>query len=333
MSVRRGSFERAVGLVNSTTGRLELIASGAIPVGIAAVMINIRFNGVWSRGALLLVALLGCAAALCPGIRAERESEHPRPAHTALLVAGLLLMAVVLLRLAQVLGVDRPLGASGTLTWMAAVFAGVAAFPAWGRLNSPACALMAAIGFGVALLAFVDWVFDPRGLTTSRWVLLVLILLCSAAHVRERRRRPRHAVQMVNAGGVAALVLTLSFAIQLVVSIFLHRAGHGPSVWWELVIFAAGTALVAYAVGDRERGPAYLGLAVLLAFTAVAGLRSPAGASLLGWPLVLLAIGGALLGIAIRPRLRERPRSSAVASSLPMRPATDTPTDLPPPAA
>src|SRR4051812_6131865 len=167
------SVDRVAGYVRPAPERLELVAGGAIPLAIAVLMINVRFDGVWGRGVLLVVTLLAAGAVFGPAMAALKEGEHPRPAHTALLVVGLTLVAVTILRLAQVFGVDQPLQASGTLFWTSFLFAAIAAVPGWGWLNSPVCALIEILAGGLAVEAFVDWVFDPDSLTTFRWILLL----------------------------------------------------------------------------------------------------------------------------------------------------------------
>jgi hypothetical protein len=288
------SLDRVARYLRPPPERLDLVAAGAIALALAVAMVNLRFDGVWGRGVLLVVTLLACAVVLGPGMVAERDGEFPRPAHTALLVAGLALLAVAIYRLAQAFGVDAPLRASGTAFWTSALFAGIAAVPAWGRLNSPVCALIETLAGGVALLAFVDWVFEPHGPTTSRWILLLLIVLYAAATSRARPSRPRHAVQLVNAAGVAALALIFSFGLPFGAH---PRAG----TWWEIVILVVGLALVAYAILERHRGPGYLAFAVLVGFAVLAGQRDPEGASLIGWPLLLLLVGGGVLAFALRP--------------------------------
>ena len=154
-----------------------------------------------------MITGLACALVLGMGLLA-RARRFPRAYQTILLVAGLALLAVTLLRLAQVAG-GRPWSSIRHLDRL--VFAAVAAVPAWERINSPICALIEVVAGGVALLAFVDWVFEPEGATTSRWILVLLIAAYVAAHLRWRRPRHRHAVHMINAAGLAGLVLAASF--------------------------------------------------------------------------------------------------------------------------
>jgi hypothetical protein len=308
---------RGLAYIRPHPHRGDLIAAGAVPFTVATLMLNVRMDGRWGEGIHFVITGLTCALVLGMGLLAPREEEFPRAYQTILLVAGLTLLAVALLRLAQVLGADEPLQSSSTITWTAVVFAAVAAVPAWERINSPICALIEVVAGGVALLAFVDWVFEPEGATTSRWLLLLLIAVYVAAHLRWRGPRPRHAVHMINAAGLAGLVLAASFGGAFLIPF--ADAGD-PGTWWELVIAGVGFGLVAYAGADREPGPAYLGFIVLAAFILLAGLPSPEGASIIGWPLLLLLLGGAAVGAGLRPRRPLPPSPNAGAEPAPTEP-------------
>ena len=288
----------ALDLLRPHPHRGDLIAAGAVPLTVAVVMLNVRMDATWGNGIHLVLTDLTCAVVLGMGLLAEREGEFPRAYQTVLLLAGLTLLAVTLLRLAQVLGAEEPLESSSTITWMAAVFTAIAAVPAWERINSPICALVEVVAGGIALLAFVDWVFDPHGATTFRWILLLLIAVYTAAHLRWRDSRPRHAVHMVNAAGLAGLAIAATFGGALILP---FADGGDPGTWWELVIAAVGFGLLAYAGVDREPGPAYLGFGLLLAFVVLAGVPSSDGASIVGWPLLLLLLGGAAVAAGLRP--------------------------------
>lgn len=319
------AIRRLLAAVRPHPHRGDLIAAAAVPLTIGVLVTELRFNGVWGRGVLFVLAVLACALVLGMGLLAPLEEERPRAYQTVLLVAGLALLAVVLLRLAQVLGEDRPLAAAGTVTWMATLFAGAAAVPAW-RLRSPICALIEFVAGGVVLLAFVDWVFSPKGPDTFRWLLLILILTYAGLHVRLRERWPRHAVHAVNAAGLAAVVIAWSFQWNFLLP---NRiVGGRPGTWWELVILVVGCALVAYAAVDHEPGPGYLGFSALLLFVALAGARHPGGVSLIGWPILLLLLGGAGVAAGLRPR-RDLPPEPGPPEPPPPRPLTgDEPTEV-----
>jgi len=320
VNVRRG-----LELLRPHPHRGDLIAAGAVPLTLAVVLLNVRMDGTWGDGIHLVVTALACALVLGMGLLAEREEERPRAYQTVLLLAGLTLLAIALLRLAQVLGVDEPLSSSGTLTWMTLIFAAVAAVPAWGPIGSPICALLELLAGGLFLLAFVDWVFSPEGPTTARWILLAIVVAYAAGHVYWRDRRRRHAVHFVNAAGVAAVALGLTFLADLfgaaVAGAFGGETVAGdPGTWWELVLLAAGLGLAAYAAVDREPGPGHLAFVVLALFVALGGLPGAGGASIVGWPLLLLLLGAAALAAGLRPLAPLPPSPDAGRGAAPTEP-------------
>src|SRR5204863_2040015 len=145
-----------------------------------------------------------------------------------------------------------------------------------------------------------------------RWLTLVAIIALGAAAAATRTARPPHAVALVDAAGLAALLLAVLLAVDALIAVFGDGNGGGfDAAWgWELVLLACGAALVAFAVRERERGPAYLGALVLLAFAAIAAPHDKA--SLIGWPIVLLIVAGALLAAALRPPPRPLPAEHEV---------------------
>lgn len=282
--------------------RGDLIAAGAVPLALGVLLINVRFGGQWSNGILLVLTALACALVLGMGLLAPLEGERPRAYQQVLLLAGLLLGFVALLRVARVLGVARPLGNSGADTWIFALVAAGAAWIARTR-RSAICALIAALAAIVTAVAFVDWAFAPTGPATFRWLLLALAIVLVLIALARRDVERRESVYLIDAAGVAILVLGLSFIGALLrVLTFLGVSGATPGGGWKLVLLAAGLGLVAYAAVDREPGPAYLGGLVLLLFVLLAGLPGAGGASLWFWPLVLLLVGGAAIGAGLRPR-------------------------------
>jgi len=319
----RRSLAPLAGAIRPHPHRGDLIAAAVVPLTVAVVMVNVRMNGTWGRGIHLVLTALACALVLAMGLLSKIEESQPRAYQTVLYLAGLTLLAVALYRLAQVLGAGRPLSAAGTVTWVATLFAAVAAFPAW-RRGSAVCALAEVIAGGLALEALVDWVFDPHGPSTARYVLLLLIAIYAVAHLQLRERRPRHAVQLVNAAGVAVIALALTFLLTAFVfaAAGSSQAPGGPGVGWELVLVACGLGLIAYACVDRQPGPGYLGFVVLLLFVLLAGRPGPDRASLVGWPLLLLLLGGAGVAAGLRPLrpLPPEPRSGPDAPAVPVAP-------------
>jgi len=277
--------------------RGDIVAAGALPLVVAVLLVQVRFDGHWARGVLLLVALVPAAVVFGMGLAAEVEEpeDGPRAYQSVLLLGGLALALATLLRLAQVLGVDSPLKAAGTLVWVSGAVAALAAVPAW-WLRSSLSLLVQLVAIAIAVLAFVHRAFDA-GTTAQRWMLFGLMLAFLLGHLVQRERRREHAVQFANAAGLAVLAIGVS-GIGIA---FLVRGG-GLGAGWELLLAAAGLGLVAYAGVDGERGPGYLGVVILLVFVVLAGR----GASLLWWPLLLLAMAATMLAVGLRPR-RELP--------------------------
>jgi hypothetical protein len=310
--------------------RGAVVAAGAVPLAVAAVVIELRMTQ-WPLGPRLVVVAVIAVLVLALGWLTQLEGETPRPYHSVLLVAGLLPLIVALQLLAEVLGANRPPGPGGQMWTFGAesAIAGAAAR----RANSGVCTLIAALAGAIALEAFVSWVFAPHGLGTFRAILLVLTLAFAVGSLRLRERRRRHAVQLINAAGVLTLVLGASFLLAAVAREALSLSGTAlvafgegstAAFGWKLYLLAVGFGLVAYGAVDREPGPAYIGAAVLVTFTVLVGLPVGPRGSLVGWPLFLLVIGAAGLVLGLRPRTPLPPPPSgttdAPAPTVPIRP-------------
>jgi hypothetical protein len=118
-----------------------------------------------------------------------------------------------------------------------------------------------------------------------------------------RGGEPRHAEELINAAGLAILVIPLLALAAGVLQLLSLFGGFPDSVlpdFWELVVLAAGCGLVAYGAVDRVPGAAYLGVANLAAFIAVTAI-SP-DQTLLYWPLLLLMLGAGAMLAGLRPR-------------------------------
>jgi hypothetical protein len=282
--------------------RGDLIAAGAVPLTLGVLLVNVRLDAEWGSGIFLVLTALACALVLGMGLLAPLEGERPRSYQQVLLLCGLLLGFVMLLRLAQVLGAGNPLGAPGTRLWIFATVAVGAAVVTRVR-RSAVCGLISALSAIVAVLSFVEWVFSPDGLGTTRWLLLALALGLALLALARREQHRRESVYLIDAAGTAFVLLGLTFVGALIGPLtLLGVPGGAPGGGWEFVLVAAGLGLVAYAGVDREPGPAYLGAVVLLLFTALAGIPNAEGASLWFWPLVLLALGAAAVAVGLRPR-------------------------------
>lgn len=301
--------------------RGDVIAAAAVPLAVFALIVPLRMVH-WSLGVRFGVVTVVAMLLLTMGWLAELESDAPRAYHSILLIAGLLVLAVALLLFAEVLGSRRPPGAGG-LTWVFAI-TGVVAVLCARRANSGACTLIAALAVAAAAEACVAWVFAPRGTDAFRATLIVSTVLCGGGVLRFRDRRRRHAVQLMNAGALLTVVLGATLLAGPVLfgigdTLGQHAAAPG-GFGWELWILAVGFGVIAYAGADREAGPAYFGVVLLVEFAVLVGLPRAGQDSLVGWPLFLLVIGLSGLTIGLRPRreLPPPPGPEPVAPTIPL---------------
>jgi hypothetical protein len=302
--------------------RGDQVAAGVVVLATFIYVLETRFEHAWGPGIRLVIDAAATFFAGALAVQSPVEGERPRAYQSILYVATFFLALALLKNLADVLGANNPISASGTIVWVGLLLMVLCIWFS-ARRNSAIMTLLGAISFAFVVEAFVDWVFSPNGASTFRWILLLLIGAFALASLNQRGPRPRHGVQFVNAAGLAAIVLGLTFALDLVFSGLASVLGggperHGVGTGWELFLLACGFGLVAYAAVDREPGPAYLGVIVLALFVAIAGPRSASGASLIGWPIVLALMAGAMLVVGLRP-------------SRPLPPAPDAGAPPPPP--
>ena len=272
-------------------------------VTVAVALIELRFEDEWGAGALFALAALAALVVFGLGVQARPEGGRPPAFQSVLLVAGLVLIAMALLRLAEALGAEDT-GSAGTLTWVLAAFGALALWPGVKR-GSAICVFIAAVAFGAALLAAWQWLFEPDTTTPFRWLLVLLATVYVLVSLALRGSRHRHSELLVSAAGLAILVIALLNAAGLFIP---FGDDADLPAFWELVLLVSGCGLLAYAAADRVAGPAYLGVLNLALFTA---LTAGPDATVRWWPLVLLVLGLVAMGAGLRPR---RPLPSAPAA-------------------
>jgi hypothetical protein len=280
--------------------RGPLIAAGAVLLTVGLALMELRLH----LGAGVHVLILGVAAVLVLGLGAQAPNEGGRPPayQSVLLVAGLLLLFAALLRVADAVGADFSGGPpAGALVWTGLAEAAVAGWVAAFR-RSAIAALISALAAGIAVLAAIDWLFAPGSFAPARWILLLLAIVLVIASLALRAGSPRHAELLVDGAALAILVIALQALVAVVLGAVVPFASVPQNPlpgFWELVVLAAGCGLVAYGAVDRSPGPAWLGVANLLAFIALAG---QGGETLRWWPVTLIALGLVVMVAGLRPR-------------------------------
>ena len=306
--------------------RGDQVAAGVVVLVVALYVLEVRFQDTWAVGIRFVFAALGAGFTAALAVQSPMEGERPRAYQSILYVVAFALALLALGLFANLLGSD---GGSGTTVWVGLLLGAAATWFAV-RRNSAVMTLLGAATYGVVVLSFVDWVFNPSGVHTFRWILLLLIIGYVAASLSQRGPRPRHGVQLVNAAGLATIGVGVTFLIQNLFGGLVSEDafGHnGVGTGWELILLACGFGLIAYSAVDREPGPGYLGVIVLALFVWFAGARDFKGASLIGWPIVLLLMAGLMLVIGLRPsRPLPPPPDAGAPPPPPPTPLPDPPT-------
>ena len=285
-------------------GDRALLATAGVLVVVALGAVEVRMDDEWGTGVFLALDLVAAVAVFGLGlVLADQRPADERPdgAATALLVAGLSLVLSSIINFADVLGAE---GGPGSVTWVALLFAAIAAYPAL-RRNSPVSGLLSVIALGVAFVAAVDWIFDPDGIDTFRWLLLILAIAYGVAAAAGAGGRSHHVVQLVNAAGLAIILLTASLLTPLIEDFFgsIFGAGSEPDSFngpfgWELVTMAGAAGVLAFAVSRRKAGPGYVG-AIALTFAVTVASIADDEATLVGWPLVLVLLAAGAAAAAV----------------------------------
>jgi hypothetical protein len=275
--------------------RGDVVAAGAVALAALVMLLQVRFDDVWGDGVHLLYAAAAAAFVGWLAVSSPSEGDAPRAYQSALLATTFALAVPALTRLAEVLGSDG-LDSSGTLAWVGGLLAALGLGLAAAR-GSALCVLLGAVSLVVAILGLLDLAFDP-GLRTFRWALVLLTAGLAVATVGARDRRPARAVAFADVGGLTALGLALTFAVNQLFGDGSAFFGPGVGTGWEIFLYACGFGLCAFSAVDRAPGPGWIGVAVLAATTLVA---AGGKATLIGWPLVLAGGAGALLVIGLRP--------------------------------
>jgi hypothetical protein len=302
------------------TDWLRLI--GGMMLGAGALVLLIRKVNDWGDwgifAALMIPAVVLLALAFLHRVPEERAGWR-----AAFLVFGTLLLLSALLQLVNAAG-GQPRG--WNLVWTFGVAGAVAVFTSL-ALRAPFQMLLGALFGIVAWLAFWDKVLNIKSGETLQWLLVVLaVIYFVVAIVLGRAGRPQ-SLDLITAAAVAAvLAAVLTFAglagsFSGVSASSLPGSVPKPSQGWNIFLLVVSLAAIGFGSRGPTRGPSYIGALGLGAFIALVGIdvvhRLSGGDSngVVGWPLILLIGGAALLvaGFLLGPGARGGPGGPALA--------------------
>jgi hypothetical protein len=288
--------------------RGDIVAAAVVLLTLFVLVATFRMADDWSSGVRLIVSGVAFALVAAMVFQPGSGDETPRPYESVLYVASFLLGLITLINLADVLGSE---GGSGTFVWVGLL---LIAYCAWfvRERDSAIMTLLAALTGVVVVLALIDLIFSPDSVTTFKWILFACAIVLTLVAVSQRDARRRHAVSLVDATGLTVIGLGVLVIVDQVIGLLggvLGGAFGGEGValaggpnGWELVLLLFGLGLIGYGAIDRERVPQFLGVIVLTLYLFEAFQPGGDGPTLVGWPLLLLVIGGALLAVGLRPR-------------------------------
>jgi hypothetical protein len=285
-------------------GRDWLRLLGGVLFAAGAVVLGIRKAADWGDWPKFLVYAIPCVLLYVLALRVRRGVAGLEGWRSGYVTFAALLLPATLLQLAQALGVDT----SSRLTF-AVVFALAAAIPvfvgqwvgAWWQM------LIAGLYVIVAWLALWAKLLDhPSPETIRVLILIIAAILLAVGVVLTRLARPGASDVITVAGiaGILAGAISLSGLNAGFTSFGAadSSAGPLPTQGWNLYMLVVSLVLIGYAAKSRTRGPGYVGATGLLIFIGLVGLnvvtRNKHGdfseiTAVVGWPLVLLVVGGA----------------------------------------
>jgi hypothetical protein len=293
---------------------------GGMMLGAGALVLLIRKANDWSDwaifAALLIpaVVLLGLAfmrRAPRDGAGAGAAVDERQGWTAAFLVFGTLLLLSALLQLVNAAGGQAR---GWNLVWTFGVAGAVAVFTSF-ALRAPFQMLLGALFGLVAWLAFWDKVLSNPSGETLQWLLVVLAVIYFVGAIVLGRAGQPQSLDLITAAAIAAvLAAALTFAglagsFSGVSASSLPGNVPKPSQGWNIFLLVVSLAAIGFGSRGPTRGPSYVGALGLGAFIALVGVdvvhRISGGGSggVVGWPLILLIGGAAVLvaGFILRP--------------------------------
>lgn len=336
------------GLTPSQRDTLRL--AGAVLFAAGIFVLLIRKGDEWADFPVLLVVAIPCVLLYGLGVgaiqlgRDDAATDGLSAWRATALVLGIIFVALTLSQLVDTIGGDSE--KSGWVFFIFLLTALAAAHAAFThRLRYGA--LLAGLSLIVSWVALWDAIFDPSA-TAIRWLFVIIgVLLAAAAYTMYNGDRRAEGTELVTAAGIAGLAagVTALFAVAgaLIGGAISSAFGTEPDLSggiqqrdeWDVFLLLIAVALIWFGAKAPWRGPAYVGGFALFAFVISAGTDIASlvqgdepSHDVIGWPALLLVLGGATLAAGLlgggggtaRPE-----RAAATAPTEPMPPADPGP--------
>jgi hypothetical protein len=323
---------------------------GGLLFATGAVVLSIRKDTTWSSWALLLVFLIPCAVLYALAF-AGRRWPSLQGWQSAFFAFAVLLLPLVFFQFVE--AIDGDTGSRLNVAWIFAVSAAVAAVTAL-RTDAWWQMLIAGIYAGAAWLAFWAEILDDPSGDTIRWLLILFAAILLLAALVLTRADRRVGSDLITVAGIAAVIaggISLAGLAGAAADLSGVLTGDtpNPSQGWNVFLLAVSLLLLAYGARSFTRGPGYVGAFGLALFIGVVGtdivsrLEGEEGGGVVGWPLILLLLGVALLvagflaprsdgGVTTEPQ-RFGPGGGRPEDATPAQPAHVPPGGAPPPPA
>src|SRR5262249_45648126 len=148
-------------MTSSVSARDAQLGSGLLILAIGIGMVELRMNHTWSRGVLLLVALVPFVILFMAALRAPQDegSGDPSPMTSLLCALAFAFGALSVYRLGQIIHPSHTFSRAGLMTWLLALVTAIA-FDLGAMRRSAALMLVTLIAFSAFAFELCNWLFD-----------------------------------------------------------------------------------------------------------------------------------------------------------------------------
>lgn len=306
------------------TGLLRTVGGISLVAGAVALYIRKGTHHLWGEVALLLLILIPALLMFTLAVgdaREHKDSADDESWRSVLMVLSILLGPLALAQLLKLLGANT---ANALWTAWILAFTGVTAACGARLARAPYAMLLAGLALLTAWVIAWGKILNHPTADAFRLVLIGGAALLFIAATRLRAGKAIGSAEVATVGGIAAVAAgTIGVVLGTFESVFQpisrmiasSRAAGGHAIGltstngfqhfgWDLYLLVVSGGLIWLGSRARARGLGYVGGFGLLVFIYSIGIEltrlesgKPSSASIMGWPLLLLALG--LVGLIV----------------------------------